>query len=82
MALLISVLSLPAASALCFLINLFRYCHDLSARRKGASTVSEKALKERRLSLIISSVVLAAFIILLVLLYIMLDNSITYQYQI
>jgi len=81
MALLISVLSLPAASALCFLINLCLYCYSLSKRRKDAFSLSEKTLKERKLALIISAVVLAAFIILLAILYIILNNSVTYQYQ-
>jgi len=79
--LLICVLFLPMASALCFAVNLCLYCSCLSKYKKQGSPFLASALKERRTSLIVSAVVLAAFIILLAIFYIALDNSVTFQYQ-
>ena len=80
-AILICVLSLPAASALCLAVNLCLYCSSISKYKKQGSPLLERTLKERRLSLIVSAAARAAFLVLLAILYITLDNSVTYQYQ-
>lgn len=80
MALLISVLSLPAAAAAAFLVSLFVYLRSLYGLKNGITQRSKKDLAEQKHALIISAVMLVMLLLLLLCLYLRFDSSVTYQY--